>query len=152
MVYGKPGVDFISTSEKLYQKTNVRLRLIAHNFHMFGNNPSVRRRIVDCSPCTRRIALEDGCHMKIMDMLEYTPVEFNCLETQAKTSTTPAGQNQFLQENFLNNAPVRRIDIAMNTNCAITVVYSGSRFWYQRIDLRQIRIQWRSAIGGLRCC
>ena len=75
-----------------------------------------------------------------MDMLAYTPVEFNYLETLAKTFIFRARQNQFIQENIFNNAPVRRIAIAMNTNSAFTGSYTENPFWYQRFDLRQIRI------------
>ena len=46
-------------------------------------------------------------------MLSYTPVECNCLETLAKTSVIPARRNQFIQRNIFNNAPVRRIAIAI---------------------------------------
>ena len=49
-------------------------------------------------------------------MLAFTPVEVNYLETLAKTFISPTRQNQFIQENILNNAPVRRTAIAMNTN------------------------------------
>ena len=55
-----------------------------------------------------------------MDILGHTPVEFNYLESLAKTFIIPARQNQFIQENIFNNAPVRRIAIAMNTNPAFT--------------------------------
>ena len=55
-----------------------------------------------------------------MDMLAYTPVKFNYLETLAKTFIIPARQNQFIQENIFNNAPVRRIAIAMKTISAFT--------------------------------
>ena len=72
-------------------------------------------------------------------MLAYTPVEFNYLETLAKTFILPAGQNQFLQENTFNNVPVRRIAIALNTNSAFTGSYTENPFWYQQFDLRQIR-------------
>ena len=51
-----------------------------------------------------------------MDKLAYSHVEFNYLETLAKTFIIPARQNQFIQENLLNNAPVRRIAITMKTN------------------------------------
>ena len=74
-----------------------------------------------------------------MDMLAYTPVEFNYLETLAKTFIIHARQNQFIQENIFNNAPVRRIAIAMNTNSAFTGSYTENPFWYQQFDLRQIR-------------
>ena len=49
----------------------------------------------------------------------------------------PARQKQFIQENIFNNAPVRRIAIAMSTNSAFTG--SGNPFWYEQFDLRQTR-------------
>ena len=73
-------------------------------------------------------------------MLAYTPVEFNYLETLAKTFIIPARQNQFIQENVFSIAPVRWIAIAMNTNSAFTGSYAENPFWYQQFDLRQIRI------------
>ena len=120
----------------------IRLRLITArpSFYVISDNPNVSPGIVDCSLYTRRIALKDDYHEKRMDMLAYTPVEFNYLETLAKTFITPAKQNQFIRENILNNAPVRRIAIAMNTNSAFTGSYTENPFWYQQFDLRQIRI------------
>ena len=107
---------------------------------MISDNPNVSLGIVDCSLYTRRIALKDDYHKKRMDMLAYTPVEFNYLEVLAKTFIIPARQNQFIHENTFNNAPVRRIAIAMNTNSAFTGSYTENPFWYQQFDLRKIRI------------
>ena len=107
---------------------------------MISDNPNVNPGIVDCSLCTRRIALKDSYHKKRTDMLAYTPVEFNYLETLAKTFIIPARQNQFIQEIIFNNPPVRRIAISMNTNCAFTGSYTENLFWYQQYELRQIRI------------
>ena len=107
---------------------------------MISDNPNVSLVIVDCSLYTPRIALKDDYRKKRMDMLAYTPVEFNYLETIAKNFIIPAGQNQFIQKNIVNNAPVRRIAIAMNTNSAFTGSYTENPFWYQQFDLRQIRI------------
>ena len=142
MLYGKLGVDFFSTSELLYPNMKIRLRLISArpSFYMISDNPNVSLGVVDCSLYTRRIALKDDYHKKRMDMLAYTPVEFNYLETLAKTFIIPARQNQFFQENIFNSAPVRRIAFAMNTNSAFTVSYTENLFWYQQLDLRQIRI------------
>ena len=75
-----------------------------------------------------------------MDMLTYAPVEYNYSETLAKTFNIPAIQNQFIQENIFNNAPIRRVATAMNTNYAFTGSFIKNRFWYQQFDLRQIRI------------
>ena len=142
MLYGKLGVDFFSTSELLYPNMKVRLRLIRArpNFYMISDNPNVSLGIVDCSLYTRRFALKDDYHKKRTDMLAYTPVEFNNLETLAKTFIIPARQNQLILENIFNNAPVRRIAIEMNTNSAFTGSYTENPFWYQQFELRQIRI------------
>ena len=142
MLYGKLGFDFFSTSEFLYPNMKIRLRLIRPrpNFYMISDNPNVSLGIVHCSLYTRRIALKDDYHKKWMDMLAYTPVEFNYLETLAKTFIIPAIQSQLIQENIFNNAPVRRIAIAMNTNSSFTGSYTENPFWYQQIQLRQITI------------
>ena len=62
------------------------------------------------------------------------------LETLAETFIIPARQNQFIEKNSFNIAPVRRIAIAMNTNSAFTRSYTENPFWYPQFDLRQIRI------------
>ena len=121
MLYGKLGVDFFSTSELLFPNMKIRLPLIRArpNFYMISDNPNVSLGIVDCSLYTRRIALKAYCHKKRMDMLAYTPVESNYLETLAKTFIIATSQNQFIQENIFNQALVRRIAIAINTNSAL---------------------------------
>ena len=67
-------------------------------------------------------------------------MEYKNLETWAKTFIIPARQNQFIQENIFNNAPIRRIAIAMNTNSAFTGYFTENPLWNQQFDLRQIRI------------
>ena len=52
----------------------------------------------------------------------------------------PARQNQFIQENIFNFSPVRRIAVALNANSAFTGSYTENPFWYQKLELRQIRI------------
>ena len=138
MFYGHLGVDFFSTSELLYPNMKIRLRLMRArpNFYMISDNPNVSLGIVDCSLYTRRISLKDDYHKKRKGMLAYTPVEFNFLKTLAKTFVIPSKQNQFFQENIFNNAPVRWIAIAMNTNSAFTGSYTENLFWYQQFDLR----------------
>ena len=142
MLYGKLRIDFFSTSELLYPNMKIRLRLIRArpNFYMISDNPNVSLGIVDCSLYTRRIALKDDYHKKRMDMLAYAPVEYNYLETLAKTFIIPARQNQFIQEKNFNNAFISRIAIAMNTNSAFTGSFTENPFWCQKFDLRQIRI------------
>ena len=107
---------------------------------MISDNPNVSLGIVDCSLSTRRIALKDDYQKKRMDMLAYAPVEYKCLEILEKTFSIPARQNQFIQKNIFNYAPIRRVAIAMNTDSAFTGSFTGNPFWYQHFDLRQIRI------------
>ena len=142
MLYGKLGIDFFATSDLLYPNMKNRLRLIRArpNFYMISDNTNVSLRIVDCSLYTRLIALKDDYHKKRMDMLAYAPVEYNYLETFAKILIIPARQNQFIRKNIFNNAPIRRVAIAMNTNSAFTGSFTENPFWYQQFELKQIRI------------
>ena len=142
MLYGKLGIDFFSTSDLLYPNMKNRLRLTRArpNFYMISDNPNVSLGIVDCSLYTRLIALREDYHKKRMDMLAYVPVEYNFLQTLAKTLIIPARQKQFIQENTFNNALIRRVAIAMKTNSAFTGSFTENPFWYQQFDLRQIRI------------
>ena len=105
---------------------------------MISDNLNVSLGIVDCSLYARRIALKDDYHKKRMDMLAYAPVEYNYLEKLAKTFIIPARQNQVIQENIFNNAPIRRVAIAMNTNSDFTGSFTENPFWYQQFDLSKI--------------
>ena len=141
-LYGKLGVDFFITSELLYPNMKFEIRLIRArpNFYMISDNPNVSLGIVGCTLYTRRIGLKEDYHKKRMDMLAYAPVEYNYMETLAKTFIIPSSQNQFIQENFFNNAPIRRFAVAMNANSAFTGSFTENPLWYQQLDLRQIRI------------
>ena len=121
MLYGKLGVDFFSSSELMCPNMEKRLRLIRArpNFYLISDNSNVSRGFVDCSHYTRRVALEDEYNEEGMDMFAYTPKEFNYM-TLEKTFVTSARQNHFIQEIIFNNAPVRRVALAMNTNSAYT--------------------------------
>ena len=44
---------------------------------MINDNTNVSIGNVDCSFYNRRIAFKDGYHKNQIDMLAYTPVEFN---------------------------------------------------------------------------
>ena len=142
MLYGKLGIDFLTTSEILYPNVKVRIRLVRArpNFYLISENPNVCLDIVDCSLYTRRVMLEEDYHKERMSQLAYAPVEHNYMETLAKTYIIPARQNQFNQENIFNNAPIRRQALAMNSNSVFTGSFAENPFWYQQFNLRDIRI------------
>ena len=142
MLNGRLGIDFLSTSELLYPNMKIRLQLIraTPNFYMISDNQNVSLGIVDCSLYTRRIALKDDYHKKLMEMFANAPVEYNFLDTFAMTFIIPARQNQFIQENIFNKAPIRRVAIAMITIFSFTGSFTENLFWYQQFDPRQIGI------------
>ena len=142
MLYVKVGIDFLTTSELLYTNTKVRMRLIRArpNFYMINENHIVCLGFVVCFLYTRRVMLNEDYHKKRMSQLTYAPVEYNYMETLAKTYVVPARQNQFLQENIFKNAPIRRKAIAMNSNSAFIGSFAENRFWYQLFFVRDIRI------------
>ena len=97
-LYGKLGVDFFSPSEFLYPIMKIRLRLIIAkpSFYMIRDNPNVSLPVVGCFSYTRCIALKDDYQKKRMDMIAYTPVDFNFCETLGKMFIIFARQNQFI--------------------------------------------------------
>ena len=50
------------------------------------------------------------------------------MEILPKTFIIPARQNQFIRENIFNNAPIRRVAIAMNSNSAFTGSFAENAF------------------------
>ena len=120
MLYRKLGIDFFTTSELLYPNMKVRIRQIRArpNLYMISENPNVSLGIVEYSLYTQRVMLKEDYQEKRMSQLAYAPVEYNYMETLARTYIIPSRQNQFLQENIFNNAPIRRKAIAMNSNSA----------------------------------
>ena len=62
------------------------------------------------------------------------------METLARTFIIPSRQNQFIQENVFNHAPIRRIAVAMNTNSAVAGYFHENPFNYQQFLLRELRI------------
>ena len=142
MLYGKLGIDFLTSSELLYPTMKVQIRLFRArpNFYMISENQNVSLDIVDCSLYTRRVMLKEDYHKKRMSQLAYAPVEHNYMETLAKIFIIPARQKQFIQEKIFNNAPIRRIAIAMNSTSAFTGSFAENPIWYQQFNLRDIRI------------
>ena len=142
MLYGKLGIDFLTTSELVYPNMKVRIRLIRTrpDFYMISEKPNVSLGIVDCSVYTWRVLLKEDYHKKRKSQLAYAPVEYNCMETLAKTFIIPARQNQFIQKNIFNNAPIRQIAITLNSNSAFSGSFAENPFWYQQFNLRDVRI------------
>ena len=128
MLYGKLGVDFLSTFELLYPNMKNMLRLIGArtSFYMVSFNPNVSLGIVDCSLYSRRIALSDNHHYKRMDMLAYAPVKNNYWETVPKIFIFTTRQNQFILENFftmlkLIRLPLQWIQTVHSLDCALNI-------------------------------
>ena len=115
----------------------IRARL---SFYMISYNPHVSLKVLDCSLFTRRVVVNEVYHQTIKYQLTHQPAFYNLIETIARTVIIPSGQNQFIQENVFNTAPIRRIAIAMNTNSAITGHFHENLFHYQKFGLRELRI------------
>ena len=135
-------VTVFYTSEMLHPNKKIRLRLVRArpNFHMISDTHNVSLGIVDCSFYTRRIAVKDNYKKRKMDKLVNTRVEFNFLETLARTLIFLARQKQFIHQNIFNTVPVLQIAFAMTRNSAISGSYTKNPFWYQQFYLRRSRL------------
>ena len=138
--YGKLAIDLFQCEKLLLPNTKVRLRLIRArpNIYMISYNPHVFLKVLDCSLFTRRF--NEVYHQTIQYQLTHQPACYNFMETIAHTLINPSGQNQFIQENVFNNAPIRRVAIAMKTNSAFTGHFQENPFHYQKFGLRELRI------------
>ena len=141
-LYGKLAIDLFQCEKLLLPNTKIRLKLIRArpNFYMISYNPHVSLRVLDCSLFTRRVVVNEVYHQTIKYQLTHQPACYNFMETIARTFIVPSGQNQFIQENVFNNAPIRRIAIAMNTNSAFTGHFQENPFHYRKFGLRELRI------------
>ena len=141
-LYGRLAIDLFSCEKLLLPKTKVRIKLIRArpNFHMLSDNPNDSLKTVDCSLFTRNILVAEPNHQYLQWNLEREPAHYNYMETIARTFIIPSRQNLFIQENVFNNAPIRRIAVAMNTNSAVAGSFHEKLFNYQQFHLRELRI------------
>ena len=139
--YGKLAILF-QCEKLLLPNTKVRLKLIRArpNFYIISYNPHVHLKVFDCSLFTRRVVVNEVYCQTIKYQLTHQPACYNFMETTARTFIIPSGQNQFIQENVFNNAPIRIIAIAMNTNSSFAGDFQENYFHYQKFGLRELRI------------
>ena len=67
---------------------------------------------------TRRVVVNEVYQQTIKYQLTHQQAPYNFMEKIALTFIIPSGQNQVIQENVFNIAPIRRIAIARNSNSA----------------------------------
>ena len=140
-LYGRLAIHLFTCEKLLHPKTKVRIKLIRArpNFYMLSDNPNVILKIVDCSLFTRRVLVAEPNHQYLQWNLEREPAHYNYMETIARTFIIPSRQNQFIQENVFNKAPIRRIAVAMNTNSAVAGSFHENLFNYHQFHLRELR-------------
>ena len=107
---------------------------------MLSDKPNVSLKIVHCWLFTRRVLVAELKHQYLQWNLERESAQYNYMETIARTFIFPSRQNQFIQENIFNNAPIRRVAVAMNTNSAVAGSFYENPFSYRRFHLGELRI------------
>ena len=65
---------------------------------------------------TRGFLVAEPNHQYLQGILENENAHFIHMEAIERNFTTPSCQKQFIRENVSNNAPIRRIVVAMNIN------------------------------------
>ena len=139
-------IDLFTCEKLLLPNTKVRIKFIRArpNFYMLSDNPNNILKNVDCSLFTRRILVAEPNHQYLQWNLEKESAQYNYMETIARKFIIPSRQNQFIQENILNNAPVRRVYVAMNTNLAVAGSFDENPFSYQSFERAENYSEWKS--------
>ena len=138
---------YLLVKSLILSKTKVQLKLIRARpkLYMLSYYPNVSLKIVDFSQFTRRVLVAESNHQFLQWNLEREPAQYNYMETIAGTFIFPSRQNQFIQKNSFNKAPIRRVAVAMNTNSAVAGSFHENAFSYQQsqqFHLRELRIIW----------
>ena len=107
---------------------------------MLSDNPNVSLKFVDFSLFTGRILFTEPNHQNLQWNLEREPAQYSYMETVARTFIVPSRQNQFIQENIFNNAPIGRVAVAVNANSTVAGSFNKNPFSYQQFHLRERRI------------
>ena len=140
-LYGRLAIDLFTCEKLLLPNNKVRNKFIRArpNLNMLSDNSNVTLKVVDCSLLTRKTLAAEPNDQYLQCNLEREPAQYNNLETIARTFLIPSRQNQFIQENILNNAPIRRKAVATNTNSALAGSFYETISKYQQFHLRELR-------------
>ena len=119
----------------------IRLRLLKARpkIYVISDNRNVSLRIVGCS--FLRIALKDDHHKKRTDMLAYTRIKYNYLETVAMAFNISARDRDSSSKKMLQL--VRLLLQCMQTLHSVDYRLKIHSFWYQQFDPRLT-----SVLGG----
>ena len=143
-LYGKLSIDAFTCEKLMLPRTKICIKLIRSrpNFHLICDKPvpSNAVKITHASLFTRRVAVHGDMQRMIESQLFRQPARYHFNELESRTFIIPDGQNQFIQENVFNNAPIRRLVVAMNTNAAFSGSFAENPFHYQKFGLREIRV------------
>ena len=90
---------------------------------MLSGNPNVSLKNFDFSVFTRRNLVAGTNHQILQWNLEKEPAHYNYMETIARAFIIPSRQNQFIRENVFDNAPIKNIAVARNTNAAVDYLH-----------------------------
>ena len=60
------------------------------------------------------------------------------MESLARTFINRSRQNQIIHDNIIDNAPMKRKTVAVNTNSAVTGFFHENLFYYQQFLLREL--------------
>ena len=141
--YGKLCVDIFTCDKFLLPNVNVRLRLVRSRpiFYLISQqNKNFIGKILEATLFVRQVAVEDRIYKDLHNTLQLRAARYNFSEILAKSFIIPSGQNQYIHENIFDNAPIRRLAIAMNVNTAFTGTLKTNPFHYQKFGLSSLRL------------
>lgn len=144
--FGKLAIDVFTCDKYLLPgvKVNVRLSRSDTNFVVIRDEDhptNVYPVITDIKLFVRKVAVHESTIRHIEATLSKDVATYNFSEVLPKYFSIASGLNQFKVENIFNNAPIRRLVLAMNTSAAFRGSNLGTNpFHYQKFGLERIKL------------
>ena len=155
-LYGRLAVDFFNCEQLLLPKSHLRIKLekakkdfvlIQEPIPNTADNADLQKpyqagsihfKITKAILFAKQMVVSENVYSSIEKAWMKSPAKYNFIETEAKTSVIPRGQNVYVRENVFNNKPIRSMVIAMNTNTAFQGNIEHNPFNYQKFGLKRV--------------
>ena len=154
--YGRLAIDFLNVEKYLIPGVNLRIKMVraptefavvvlpaagvgTHRYQI---------RFDEASLFVHKVEVAGEEYARLERSLSARPAFYEFLEVIPKTYLIPIGNNQMIEEDIFNAAPIRRLVVAMNLSEDFRGSLGSNPFHYQKFDLKKVVLYREGAAVG----